>query len=293
MTKHAKPFFTTATLRLWAAGCCLVTGALLVSCGGQSSGTITTTDGSPQNSGGGSTPSLAMEGAYQGSVTYVGNAYPSDFISFLTPAGAWYGLYFLTTSSASVYPDIYTGALSATSTSSATISPLKASQFGKTVTTGSAAITGSSALNYRIDLTGINLANSQPASFSPSAITTLTGIGGSWVGDLKDSQSVADTGLTLGFSDAGILTSGGSYATCVLALQLTPQSVSSNPYYAASLQISGDTTTCGRVARNGGNALSMTGIGLIPASPVVGKTKRLELILTDTTGSGISFRGDQ
>ena len=115
----------------------------------------------------------------------------------------------------------------------------------------------------------------------------------SWVGDLKDSQSVADTGLTLGFSDAGILTSGGSYATCVLALQLTPQSVSSNPYYAASLQISGDTTTCGRVARNGGNALSMTGIGLIHASPVVGKTKRLELILTDTTGSGISFRGDQ
>jgi hypothetical protein len=293
MTKHAKPFFTTATLRLWAAGCCLVTGALLVSCGGQSSGTITTTDGSPQNSGGGSTPSLAMAGAYQGSVTYVGNAYPSDFISFLTPAGAWYGLYFLTTSSASVYPDIYTGALSATSTSSATISPLKASQFGKTVTTGSAAITGSSALNYRIDLTGINLANSQPASFSPSAITTITGIGGNWVGDLKDSQSVADTGLTLGFSDAGTLTSGGSYANCVLALQLTPQSVSSKPYYAASLQISGDTTTCGRVSRNNGNAVSMAGIGLIHASPVSGKTKRLELILTDTTGSGISFRGDQ
>jgi hypothetical protein len=293
MTHNHDHHSSLTPLRRRAAAFCLVASTLLAGCGGQSSGTTNTTDGTQPNSGGGVTPSLAMAGAYQGSVTYVGNSYTSDFISFLTPAGAWYGLYFLTTSSASVYPDIYTGALSATSTSSATISPLKASQFGKTVTTGSAAITGSSALNYRIDLTGINLANSQPASFSPSAITTLTGIGGSWVGDLKDSQSVADTGLTLGFSDAGTLTSGGSYATCVLALQLTPQSVSSNPYYTASLQISGDTTTCGRVSRNGGNALSMSGIGLIHASPVVGKTKRLELILTDTTGSGISFRGDQ
>ena len=292
MTHNHDRHSTLTPLRRWAAGSCLVAGALLSSCGGQSSGT-STSGGGQTNPGDGTTASLAMAGAYRGNVTYIGNPYTSDFVSFLTPEGAWYGLYFLTTSSASVYPDIYTGALSATSTSSATISPLKASQFGKAVTTGSAAITGSSALNYRIDLTGINLANSQPASFSPSAITTLTGIGGSWVGDLKDSQSVADTGLTLGFSDAGTLTSGGSYATCALALQLTPQSVSSNPYYTASLQISGDTTTCGRVSRNGGNALSMTGIGLIHASPVVGKTKRLELILTDTSGSGISFRGDQ
>ena len=234
-----------------------------------------------------------MAGAYQSSVTYTGNAYTSDFVSFLTPAGAWYGLYFLKTSSASVYPDIYTGAVTATSASSASISPLKASQFGKTVTTGSATISGSSALSYHIDLSGINLANSQPASFSPNAIATLTGIAGSWVGDLKDSQSVADTGLTLGFSDAGTLTSGGSYATCVLGLQLTPQSLASKPYYSASLQISGDSTTCSRVSRNGGNTVSMTGIGFIHESPVSGKTKRLELILTDTTGSGISFRGDQ
>jgi len=292
MTQNATRHQNLTTLGRWAAGSCLVVGTLLSSCGGQSSGT-NTSGGGQINPGDGTTTSLAMTGAYRGNVTYVGNPYTSDFVSFLTPEGAWYGLYFLTTSSASVYPDIYTGALSVTSTSSATISPLKASQFGKAVTTGSAAITGSSALNYRIDLTGINLANSQPASFSPSAITTLTGIGGSWVGDLKDSQSVADTGLTLGFSDAGTLTSGGSYATCALALQLAPQSVSSKPYYTASLQISGDTTTCGRVSRNGGNALSMTGIGLIHASPVVGKTKRLELILTDSTGSGISFRGDQ
>lgn len=278
-------------LRRWAAAFCLVAGTLLSSCGGQSSGT-NTTSGGQTNPGDGTAVSLAMAGAYQGSVTYVGNPYPSDFVSFLTPAGAWYGLYFLKTSSASVYPDIYTGTVTATSASSATISPLKASQFGKTVTTGSAAVSGSSALNYRIDLTGINLANSQPASFSPSAIATLTGIGGNWVGDLKDSQSVADTGLTLGFSEAGTLTSGGSYATCALTLQLTPQSAATNPYYAASLQISGDTTTCGRVSRNGGNTVSMTGIGFIHASTVSGK-KRLELILTDSTGSGISFRGDQ
>ena len=291
MTQNAQPPTTRPTLRHWATAACLVAGTLLTSCGGQSSGTAGSD--AQQNSGGNNTASLAMAGAYQSSVTYTGNAYTSDFVSFLTPAGAWYGLYFLKTSSASVYPDIYTGAVTATSASSASISPLKASQFGKTVTTGSATISGSSALSYHIDLSGINLANSQPASFSPNGIATVTGIAGSWVGDLKDSQSVADTGLTLGFSDAGTLTSGGSYATCVLGLQLTPQSLASKPYYSASLQISGDSTTCSRVSRNGGNTVSMTGIGFIHESPVSGKTKRLELILTDTTGSGISFRGDQ
>ena len=294
MTQIAKPTPNLATVRRWATAACLVAGTLLSSCGGQSSGTASTAgSGDLQTPGANNTASLAMAGAYQGSVTYTGNPYTSDFVSFLTPAGAWYGLYFLKTSNASVYPDIYTGSVAVTSTSSATISSLKASQFGKTVTTGSAAISGSSALSYRIDLSGINLANSQPASFSPNAIATLTGISGSWVGDLKDSQSIADTALTLGFSDAGTLTSGGSYATCTLALQLTAQSAASNPYYAANLQISGDSTTCSRVSRNGGSTVSMTGIGFIHASPVSGKTKRLELILTDSTGSGISFRGDQ
>jgi hypothetical protein len=279
-------------LRPFVAGCALVAITLLSACGGQSSSTASTDDGVSQNSGG-STPTLAMAGAYKSDVTYVGNPYTSDFLSFLTPAGAWYGLYFLKTSAASVYPDIYTGTMTATTTSTGTISPLRASQFGKTVTTGSATVSGSTVLNYRVDLSGINLANNQPASFSPAAITTVTGIGGSWVGDLKDSQSVADTGLTLGFSNAGVLVSGGSYATCTLALQLTPQSTTSKPYYTADLQINGDSTTCGRVSRNGGNPLSMSGIGFIHASPVSGKTKRLELILLDSTGSGISFRGDQ
>jgi len=281
-----------ATLRRWAAGTCLLVGTLLSSCGGQSSGIANTAGEGQTNSGGGTPAVSAMAGAYQGSVSYVGNPYTSDFVSFQTPAGAWYGLYFLKTSSASVYPDIYTGTVTATSASSATISPLKASQFGKTVTTGSATVSGSSALNYDIVFTGINLANSQLPSFSPSAIATLTGIGGNWVGDLKDSQSVADTGLTLGFSEAGTLTSGGSYATCALTLQLTHKPAASNPYYDASLQISGDTTTCSRVSRNGGSTVSMTGIGFIHASTVAGK-RRLELILTDSTGSGISFRGDQ
>ena len=114
-----------ATLRRWAAATCLLVGTLLSSCGGQSSGTATTAgDGDSQNSGGNSNTAVsAMAGAYQGSVSYVGNPYPSDFVSFQTPAGAWYGLYFLKTSSASVYPDIYTGTVTATSASSATISP--------------------------------------------------------------------------------------------------------------------------------------------------------------------------
>jgi len=231
-----------------------------------------------------------MAGAYQATVTYTGNPYSSDFLSFLTPSGKWYGLFFLTTSSASVYPDIYTGTVNAASTTSATVSPLTASQF-RGVTVGSAAISGSSSLAYQLDVSGISLANSEPASFSPSYIPTVTGIGGDWLGDLKDSQSVADTHLTFGFSDSGTLQRGGSYGFCTLALQLSPQSTTINSYYTATLQISGDTTNCRRVNRNGGADVSMTGIAFIHASPLAGRTKRLEIILTDSTGSGISFRG--
>ena len=229
MTHYTQPSPTPSTRLRWATLACVVAGTLLSSCGGQSSSASNNGGGDSPNAGGNGAASLAMAGAYQGSVTYTGNPFTSDFVSFLTPAGAWYGLYFLKTSDASVYPDIYTGTVAVTSTSSATISPLKASQFNA-VTSGSATISGSSSQSYHIDLSGISLANSQPASFSPTTITTLTGIGGNWVGDLKDSQSRADTNLNFGFSDAGTLTSGGSYATCALALQLTPQSTTNNPY---------------------------------------------------------------
>jgi len=272
--------------RRWAAALLLAAVSLLAACGGQSSGTAGNGPQSGQNGSGDS--SFAMSGAYQGSVTYLGVPYTSDFLSFLTPDGDWYGLYFLTTTSASVYPDIYTGKVFANSASSATIASLKASQFGKPVTTGSAEISGSSALNYNISLTGINLANSQAASFSPNHIPTLSGISGVWEGGLRDSQNTADPTMNLSFSEDG--TSTSSYAHCPLNIKLTQASGSTHPYYMARVEIP-LTSFCPRTP-----VISsvLEGIAFIHAAPpATGKSRRLEIIVVDGSGSGISFRGDK
>ena len=281
------PSMTNASARgRWAAALLLAAVTLLAACGGQSSGTAGNGPQPGQNGSGDS--SFAMSGAYQGSVTYLGVPYTSDFLSFLTPYGDWYGLYFLTTTSASVYPDIYTGKVFANSASSATIASLKASQFGKPVTTGSAEISGSSALNYKVSLTGINLANSQAASFSPNYIPTFTGINGVWEGGLRDSQNTADPTMNLSFSEDG--TSTSSYAHCPLTIKLTQASGSAHAYFTARVEIP-LTSFCPRTPIT--SAL-LEGIAFIHAAPPgSGKSRRLEIIAVDKTGSGISFRGDQ
>jgi len=297
MTPNASRHPNLTTLRRRAAASCLVAGTLLVSCGGQSSGTVNTTDGSQQNSGGGSTPSLAMAGAYQGSL------YSSDFVSFLTPELAWYALYYLQTNpSASIYPDIYRGALSSTSSTSATIaSPgLTAFQFSthlvnaspSHLSTGGGSISGASATNYQVSLSGITLTNNQAnPSFSSSAITSYAALPGSWTGTLTDNLSAASADLTLTFNSAGALTNSATYAFCPLNLTLTAASTLTSPYYVARLEIP-VSTGCVRTPPSSIGPTVLTGIGFIHASAVSGK-KRLELILTDTSGSGISFRGDQ
>lgn len=298
MTQNAQPPTTRPTLRHWATAACLVAATLLSSCGGQSSGTNTVA-GDSQNSGGNSnTASLAMAGAYKGTAT--GNS--SEFVSFVTPELAWYALYYLQTDlNASIYPDIYRGTLSNTSSTSASIaSPgLTAFQFSthlvnsepSHLSTGGGSIFGASASNYQISLSGITL-NSGLAnpSFSASAITSYATLPGSWRGKLTDNLSAASTDLTLTFNSAGKLTGAsptGGYANCPLTNNLTltaATAAAANSYYTAYLEIPA-ATGCQRTLT------VLTGIGFIH-SPSTG-VKRLELILTDSTGSGISFRGDQ
>ncbi len=298
MTHYTQPSPTPSTRLRWATLACVVAGTLLSSCGGQSSSASNNGGGDSPNAGGNGAASLAMAGAYQGSL------YSSDFVSFLTPELSWYALYYLQTNpGASIYPDIYRGTLSNTTSTSASIaSPgLTAFQFTthlvnsspSHLSTGSGSISGASATNYQIALSGITLTNNQAnPNFSANAIPTYATLPGSWIGTLTDNLSAASADLTLTFSSSGALTNSASYAFCPLNLTLTAASGSANPYYIARLEIP-VSTGCARTPPSSIGATVLSGIGFIHASPVSGKTKRLELILTDSTGSGISFRGDQ
>ena len=278
-----------------ALGCvaaCGLAAALLASCGGQTSSSPAS-NGSGQNaggSGGGGAPILTMGGAYQGSLNN------SDFVSFLTPSPElnWAALYYLQTNgNIGIYPDIYRGTLGNVTASSANIASLTAYQFGDQLSTGSASISGASASSYQVALNGIGLTNhiSNP-TFNAAAITSYAVLPGTWTGRLTDNKGASVDALSLTFNNAGALTSSVSYANCPFTLTLALASASSNPYYTARLDIP-PTTGCTRSQLNNFQATVLTGIGFIHDSPATGRSKRLEIILTDSTGSGISFRGDQ
>lgn len=292
---------------LGCATVCALAAALLISCGGQTyppaqdNGPGQSNGGSGAGGTGGGTPALAITGAYQGTL----NA--SDFVSFLTPAPelAWYGLYYLQTNgNVSIYPDIYRGSFSNVTTNSASIAQLSAFQFsthmapgGLThLSTGTASISGVSAANYQVALNGITLTNNQSnPGFSAAAIPSYAVLPGTWTGTLTDNEVSASAVVSLTFDGSGALSNGTSFANCPLApsaLKLTTASVPATPYYTARLEIA-KTTLCRRTELNTDQATVLTGIGFIHDSPVPGKSKRLEIILTDPTGSGISFRGDQ
>lgn len=287
MTLNAQPPTTRPTLRHWATAACLVAATLLSSCGGQSSGTAG--NDVQQNSGGNNTASLAMVGAYKG--TAAGNT--SEFVSFVTPSQQLYALYALQASDPNVYPIVYTGSIQAASATSATVPSLKSFQYQNNLRSGSASISGTSAAAHTMALSSLSIPtlNASP-QFTATAIATTSNAQGVWAGTWADGlDGSIRTNTNLSVSQSGTsFTAQTGFGNCTsLALTLTPVSdAPANPYFTAQADITA-ATGCLRTPTS--SATVMTGIGFIHA-PSTG-VKRLELILTDTSGSGISFRGDQ
>lgn len=282
-----------ATLRRWAAATCLLVGTLLSSCGGQSSGTATTAgDGDSQNSGGNSnTASLAMAGAYQG--TAAGNS--SEFVSFVTPGQQLYVLYALQASDTNVYPIVYTGSIQAASAVSANVSGLKSFQYQNNLRSGTATVSGTSAAAHTMAFSSLYIPtlNASP-QFTAAAMATASNAQGVWVGtwaDGLDGSIRTNTNLSIGLSGTSFTAQTGFGNCTSLALTLTPASDSpANPYFTAQVDITA-ATGCLRNPAPSYTPTTLRGIGFIHALST--GVKRLELILTDGTGSGISFRGDQ
>ena len=272
-------------MRLRLQWICLLAACCLSACGGQP-GAANNNPGTHAPAPGDTPTSLALAGAYQGTL------YDSDFVSFLTPGLDLYALYFLQTgSSDGIYPDIYRGTLSNLGTDSASIaSPsLTAFQY-KTHSTpsglshlmaGGASISGASASAYDMTLTGISLSNDLPPRFSGTAISTLPSIDGAWYGTWADALGDIQPRHTLtirgGVADTGF----GYCSTMRLTLTAAPASTA-HPYFLASLSIT-PRTSCTR-APSGATPGVLSGIGFVHGT-------RLELILTDRNGSGISFSG--
>ncbi|MFM6992725.1 MAG: hypothetical protein ACKOWD_15935 [Rhodoferax sp.] len=273
---------------------CGVAAALLMSCGGQSLPPTPDNGAGPTNggSGGSNAPGLVMAGAYQG--TAAGSA--SEFVSFVTPDLHVYLLYALQVSDPHVYPIIYTGVAQIPSSNTATVTTLKSFQYPNNLRSGSASVSGSTATAHTVTTSNLSIPtlNASP-QFSATAMATTADAQGTWIGtwaDGLDGSIRTSTNLALSGTAPGPSTGQTGFGHCdTIALTLTPATDAGNtPYFAARADISA-ATGCLRNPAPSYTASTLTGIAFIHApSPGV---KRLEIILTDPSGSGISFRGDQ
>ncbi len=275
----------------------LLAVTLLVACGGQAS-TATTTGQTP-----GTPPPTPVDTSQTMAGAYTGTLNNSDFVGFLTPGLEWYALYFLNTSSTpSIYPDIYHVSLSGQPTSKVNITSagLTAFQFTTHPTPGgpSHLTTGGSvtisatggASNYAIALSGITLANNTTNPAFTVAPASTFAVDGNWIGTWADALGDIRTSAPLTFNQGSASAGFGSCQTMALQLTLASDAASTQPYYKATLTIPPQ-TGCTRAPNNGAGLLE--GIGFVHGAASGNAAKRLEIIVIDKSGSGLSFSGVQ
>lgn len=267
------PLHFLRTLGRKVAGSFLL--VFLASCGG----------GSSDDSGG--TTATQLQGYYQASVG-VGN---KEFISLVMPnsggSSPWYGWYFkgptLNSDPYLISGNLVLGVNGAAQSDGASIHIYESGTLGSR----SANFSQASLSSFQATITNVGTQTSESMTATAQSILQ-TSLLGTWIGTWSSKGSFY--GLkNIVFDTNGTITSMDSIGDCTnIALQLTP-SVGANTYNA-SIVISA-ANNCAWAPLNAPSK-TLNGIAFIHASPAVGKTKRLELMLLDTDGSGISFRGD-
>ena len=256
---------------------CKVTGGFLLlvlaSCGGSSS-----------NDSGGTT-ATQLQGFYQASVG-VGS---KEFISLVLPSSGgsspWYGWYFKGPT-LNADPYLYSGNLilgvnGAAQTNGASIRIYESGTLGSR----SANFSQSSLNSFQATITNVGTQTSEAMTATAQGILQ-TSLQGTWTGTWSSKGSILPN-KDIVLDANGASTSMDAIGTCNNnnTLRLTGSSI-----YTASITING-ATNCDWSALNAPSK-TLTGVGFVHLSTIAGKN-RLELILLDTDGSGISFRGDK
>ena len=216
-----------------------------------------------------------------------GTLYDKSFVSFMTtdlaPAVNWYAVYYFNTTSADIIPILYSGSVSSNAG--------QIREFGSARTIRSASVSSSETSNgiYQVIISGVRTPDDRPIALSSSAVATSADASGNWVGAWTDNLNTAiNRDATLQFDQglAATVTFGG----CERQLRLFSTGVANSPYFSVTVDISAQ-TGCPRTP--GTAAAALSGVAFVIPSLTVGKTKRLMLMVVDSTGSGFSFIGDQ
>ena len=230
------------------------------------------------------TTATVLSGAYQGTAT--ASSGTQEFVSAITPAGKFYAMYFW-----SSIPDIYAGSVTLGVNGNATVSALRAFQNGANAGPYTATVTGASSTSYVLSPVGGG--DRTPSSVSATALSTTSDLSASaWTGTWSDSALVgALANQSLAFDSTGVLTNFNFFTSCsATGTTLSVQPISGASLYNVTLNIP-QITGCVRTETS---AVEMTGVAFVyPLTTVPGKTQRLDMVMVDSTGSGITFRGER
>jgi hypothetical protein len=232
-------------------------------------------------------PATLLAGAYTGTL------YNKSFVSFVT-AGAfpqinWYALYFFDTGSAAIIPVIYSGSAALGNSGVATVAVVREFGSSAAVRTGSASITAASLQAYQLSMSNLSAPNNQAMAPNTLAVVTDARISGTWSGVWSDNINTAINAAASVQFDTELATSV-TFGNCRRTLRLASATASAVPYFAVTAEVPVQ-TNCPR--NTSASAVSLSGVAFVYPSPLAGKTRRLELVVVDSTGSGFSFRGDQ
>ncbi len=224
---------------------------------------------------------------------YTGTLYDKSFVSFVTASASpqinWYALYFFDTGSADIIPVIYSGSVALGNSGAATVAVVREFGSSSAVLTGNASITAASVQAYQLSMSNLSAPNNQAMAPNTSAVVTDASISGTWSGVWSDNINAASNAAASVQLDSA-LAATVNFGGCSRTIRLTPATASASPYFAVTAEVPVQ-TGCPRTPVN--SAASLSGVAFVYRSPLVGKTRRLELVVVDSTGSGFSFRGDQ
>lgn len=269
---------------LWA----LALAACLTVCGCGGGAAPETVAGSKSNP---ETPVIPPPTVLAGA--YTGTLYDKSFVSFVTASASpqinWYALYFFDTGSAAIIPVIYTGSAALGSSGVATVAAVREFGASAAVSTGSASITAASVQAYALSMSNLSAPNNQAMAPNTSAVVTSASISGTWSGVWSDNINTSiNSSASVQFDAA--LAATVNFGSCSRTIRLASATASASPYFAVTAEVPVQ-TGCPRTPR--ASAASLSGVAFVYPSPLAGKTRRLELVVVDITGSGFSFRGDQ
>ena len=239
-----------------------------------------------------SEPLLVLPGVFWGT------AADKEFIGIITPASQWYGLHYLAEPSFSD-PDIYSGSLNGLGKENAAVSGLRYFQLStvyNNVFTGSGAFTspGSSKLSGEINFNGIakqktSFVASQNNYYNFTQASRLGDIANTWIGRLSYGEGSASSFAFTVSPTTGVINDSASFGLALDCKWISPSTAAINSegnIFMLELTMA-DATSCGFKKQK------LTGVAIVQASPVAGKTQRLIWVATTPTGQGMSFKADR